>query len=425
MKRDKQIKQQLNNEGFSLLEVLVAIVILCIVSIPLLHAFVTAAKTNGEAKITLRATSVAEDLMENFKYRSIDELYDIYAGKSLNSVTEDTATGIHEFIIADQSQFSQTLPDGYYVKMKLDPTLYPNANALNLSDFSTVSAADSAVYSMPLSYDNNVYLEYEERSKEYNETNSALFPEKKDAAFFKDNLNRIITVSISKNGTTKNSLDEEVELVKVSLVIKYELKNYSNILPANDTLYESKTIEVFNNSSSKTKLNGIFILYNPRYVAAKNVKGDSIIVNNPDNVATNLYVVAQNDAADAEYARQYLNAANGLQLVIKENASTSGFPASTEGALTLRTNLCEDAPYTGLSGETSDVKCNLIYQNLTGSLKTSNPLDAQKIIHTGDVTGKALDSSQTSNRIYKVTTTVFNAKGEPLLELDGTRLNAN
>ena len=60
MSSKKENRKQLNNQGFTLLELLVAIVVLCIVSIPLLHAFVTTAKTNGKAKIMMHATDAAE-----------------------------------------------------------------------------------------------------------------------------------------------------------------------------------------------------------------------------------------------------------------------------------------------------------------------------------------------------------------------------
>ncbi len=70
--------KKLNNNGFSLLEVLIAMVILALVSIPLLHSFVTTAKTNGRAKILMRATDCAENLMESLEYRSVEEIVEYY-----------------------------------------------------------------------------------------------------------------------------------------------------------------------------------------------------------------------------------------------------------------------------------------------------------------------------------------------------------
>ena len=46
-------RRQLNNEGFSLIELLIAIVILSIIVVPLLHSFVTSARTNAKSRNTM------------------------------------------------------------------------------------------------------------------------------------------------------------------------------------------------------------------------------------------------------------------------------------------------------------------------------------------------------------------------------------
>lgn len=46
-------RRQLNNEGFSLIELLIAIVILAIIVVPLLHSFVTSARTNAKSRNTM------------------------------------------------------------------------------------------------------------------------------------------------------------------------------------------------------------------------------------------------------------------------------------------------------------------------------------------------------------------------------------
>ena len=402
--------RQLNNQGFSLLEVLVAIIILCIVSIPLLRAFVTAAKTNARARITLRSTSVAEDLMEDFRDLTLDDLDTKYGS------TLDESTGIYTYTITDASKFSQKMPDGYYAKLTLDPTKYSNANALNLSDFSTVSARDSAVFTMLEDYDNQAYDEFVKINEKWNDKNNALYF-KKESDFFKDNLIRTIKVTIENPGTDTNALGEEIPLVKVILKITYELKNCTNVMPPSEAKYVLTDTEIFNNTVSKTKLNSIFVLYSPRYIAAKNVKGDNIVIENPHNVKANLYVIAQNTGVDAAQASAY-NETNGLILRVLEDTSAG----STEAALTLRTNLCDTAPYTGKELEVADVHCKLSYENLTGTWKMSGT-NAQKCLNAGDTSGKALDSSQTSVRIYRVTTTIYDNNGDEVLRLDGTRLN--
>lgn len=70
-------EQQLNkNAGFSLLELLIAVTILAIITIPMLHMFVTSARINGKSRITLRATVLAQDMVEGLKAYHIDEIQD-------------------------------------------------------------------------------------------------------------------------------------------------------------------------------------------------------------------------------------------------------------------------------------------------------------------------------------------------------------
>ena len=73
--------QQLNkNAGFSLLELLIAVTILAIITIPMLHMFVTSARINGKSRITLRATVLAQDIVEGLKAYHIDEIQDQFNG---------------------------------------------------------------------------------------------------------------------------------------------------------------------------------------------------------------------------------------------------------------------------------------------------------------------------------------------------------
>lgn len=61
-----------DNSGFSLVELLVAVIILAIVVIPLLHLFQTSVNLNVKARTTQRATTIATDFMEGLKAYNID-----------------------------------------------------------------------------------------------------------------------------------------------------------------------------------------------------------------------------------------------------------------------------------------------------------------------------------------------------------------
>lgn len=74
MTGDNQSKLNRKNAGFSLVELLVAITILAIIVIPLLNSFLSSHKLNVKSRQTLRATTVAQDIMEGLKAYNLEEL---------------------------------------------------------------------------------------------------------------------------------------------------------------------------------------------------------------------------------------------------------------------------------------------------------------------------------------------------------------
>lgn len=101
---------QLNNAGFSLVELLIAMVVLAIIVVPLLHSFVTSARTNAKSRSTMHATAIAEDVMEMFEAHSLEEMAEIYEGETpegfTNTVNRDVngdGTGIWKYTVRDDS----------------------------------------------------------------------------------------------------------------------------------------------------------------------------------------------------------------------------------------------------------------------------------------------------------------------------------
>lgn len=64
----------ISNSGFSLVELLIAVTILAIIVIPLLHMFITSTNINVKSRQTLRATTVAQDIMEGLKAYTLEEV---------------------------------------------------------------------------------------------------------------------------------------------------------------------------------------------------------------------------------------------------------------------------------------------------------------------------------------------------------------
>ena len=80
-----KLNRNLNNRGFSLVEILIAVAILVLCAVPLLKAFVTSAQTNARARQNLNATTLAENIMEEIKAAGVEG----YGVKSGDTVTID------------------------------------------------------------------------------------------------------------------------------------------------------------------------------------------------------------------------------------------------------------------------------------------------------------------------------------------------
>ena len=77
IKRQGQLNRRCrktSDAGFSLVELLIAVTILAIIVIPLLHMFVTSTKINVKSRQKLRATTVAQDIMEGLKAYTLEEV---------------------------------------------------------------------------------------------------------------------------------------------------------------------------------------------------------------------------------------------------------------------------------------------------------------------------------------------------------------
>ena len=134
-----------NDKGFSLVEVLVAMAVLAVISIPLIQTFVMSANINKNAKRLQNATDVGQDVAEYFttigmgelrnKYKDVDDLcgkYDvdpdtgIVIFQNVGSGNVD-ADGVPYYVGADGEKF--------YVTVVMDPAEYhDDSSSLEIKD---------------------------------------------------------------------------------------------------------------------------------------------------------------------------------------------------------------------------------------------------------------------------------------------------
>lgn len=437
----KCLDEKLNNEGFTLLEVLVAVIILAIVSIPVLHAFVSSANATGKSKYKMYATNAAETIMEDIANMSAEEIVAKYdadatadaAGKIALTVDAATAATLNKDV-------ADAYDKGFTAQITLDPTMFPNANGINVPEFNTVSSDTSAIFCMGEDAVKDVYDKYARYSKEYCDIHGG---DPHNNNYFKDLLVREIRVDIAKSGTMTDAEGNEIDKVSVNVAVTYLLEEDDLV----DDAYEVNKVvdrQIFNNTASKEKLNSIFIMYDPMYDVASSKEGDIIIIHNHDSVEANLYLVAQN-ANTTEFAEYIKEHTGGLNLQIYENKVDGNEP------LRLRTNLLsEGAEYqksTTTIDEYKPISCFVklgkptsdpegigdefdvtMFNKLKNKKGSFNDKDAAESLDAQDLSGKTLNAYSIENRIYDVRVNVNNGKDEtseewPVsVELTGTIL---
>lgn len=441
---DQKNQGQLNNSGFTLLEVLIAVIILAIVSIPVLHAFVSSAQTTSKSKYKMYATNAAENIMEDMKTLTRAGVVEKYGTESAaldgNGKYTLNITGVAGgTFTAYDSEVNSALSKGFNVKIEIDPQFYKNANAVNLSEFDSVSAKTAAILNMPKSVNSDgtpgIFKDvYEEKAcREFEKRNEAyqhIYPttDTVTASGFRGKLYREISIDIDKVGTMVDADGNTIDKVSVYATISYLLSdNDPKVVDDDKVSYVALKKQIFNNASSKAPFRSVFIMYQPNYETAKE-GGDIIIVHNHDSVEADLYVVAQNDGSEAweDYRKQ--SAKGGLILEIYENEVEDLENGGDKQPILLRTNLYDSADLEYLKTDTSaqvPVQCYLnigsptsdpdsttavftptVWNRIKNKKGSFENESASKALNAQTTDGKTLDASTITDRIYDVTVTV-------------------
>lgn len=455
--RNRSAKEY-QNRGFTLVEVIIAVVIMTIAAIPILHAFSTSAQTSSKALIKMRATNAAENIMEDIKGLTLEQIVDKYGDDSVTypnydgmnpaDPAADPTIGYtprkdkegnvikagYEFELNASSadyndDINNVLDKGYTAKIQIDPTYYPNINTVNMSDFDEVDVAHSAILSVSSKMDTDALNKYSELSAKLATDHPYYMksPAERIEAFSKV-YKREIRIDVKDMGTDSDDEGNEVQLAEITATVSYLLPGNNNepggkYVPLNTSTQRIiDRQKIFTNVNNKNKLNSVFILYDPIFenAEAPSEYRDFIIVHNTQSVPFNLYVVAQGGAANEhwdDYRKQSIEGC--LVLQIYQNKKD-------DGSVTLYTNLHEDVEYSRkTTSETIPVQCfinladriqdpegvndkftDTMYTKLKNKKGSWESKESTRLLGARDIDGKYLDASLVDDKIYDVRVTV-------------------
>ena len=347
-------RKKLNNKGVTLVELLVSITMLSIVVGAFYSCFVLAAKTNAKAKINHKATSLAQNILENIKAEDMDSLMQQIVWPTVTISEEDGTVAVKQnFRLVSQAGYDMNAnvlhfaeADKPYAKsgdggitaaynpdvdtysfclrnLKMENTTFDALVTVKSSDAVDDSGAVIGekemvhIPSMDSNYDavvSNAAV-YDREALSYFESKGVY------DALAPCDITRTITVDV----------DEDL---KLNGKIGYEVKATYRY-DCQDEMYEV-TDMVFSNEGEMSKaLRNVFIFFKPHFSWIDSGWTENIVLNNPDDYETDLYLVKQ-QPTDNDTALAY-ESTNGYEVKVTVNeGNADGLEASSVG---IKTNL--------------------------------------------------------------------------------------
>lgn len=428
---------KLNNKGMTLVELLVAIAILAIIVGPFLHAFISSMRTNAKARDALRTTTVAQDITEGLKAYTVEDLcyqfnypdkdfrivhkatvkpdsieellYDgtDYSAADPSVKPADPETQAHAGVYSDDGgdtyeYLGQTSGKYYfamngisYQKGSYDALISLNAVPYRGGTSKSISPNEAKVISldkMDVTQDGFFIQDPDFDQKIVDEMNTTA----------QENANTVSTNTTARTITVTISSEKKLlEKEKIKATISY---NYVGGIVGDttaDPIEYDETNVMFNNVETGTSLRNLFLCYYPLY---QDWKSDTIVINNPDNVPVNFYLVKQ---IDSTKPMQIYEELYRMELYLNEDPLTGSIDDSV-------TNFCT---------------------NLNQNLMTKTEVAQVKFYYNGVVTDfdklkvKNLTNSSERDRLYDISVDIYKegaaAAGYPadqkLLTFDGSK----
>ena len=304
MKMKDRIKKQ-SNKGFTLVEVLVAILILSIIVVPLLSAFVVSANTNAKARRTLRATTLAQNVLEELKaysietsaaqyngtgsgnavvsaadvsYETVLHIDDVHKALTLDAdgVIQGRTAGRYDFVLKGVAQGSAKFDVEVLVRKPevKDPAQLNGVGELDMVNIVSMNRSDCAYYAQQPSEHQMIGAEYARLRRNFAGIADI------GAGEFEDIITRTITIDVDVVAGNNE---------KVKVTYTYQIPT-GYVEEALRTYTQYSTI--FDNYASGEALQSVYLYYYPLYGVTTR---DTFVINNPNDLDVDIYLIKMKD----------------------------------------------------------------------------------------------------------------------------------
>lgn len=387
-----------NERGYTLIELIIAITILAIIAIPLMHGFVTAAKTNAKAREIEQATTVAQNTMEEIKVTPIEELIkDVEPHKV--PITMENGDTVE--MLSYEMTYEDVVTDGvpYQVKVRIENGPSGEDGLTLLTDYNQIELA--RLYDMNAAYDAFFILE--------ETTDDALLEELAVEAGVstgqvRSEAKRNIYVDIKEESGTR--------IVEVNAAYTY--RHATRYMAAqNQCIYSS--------SSRNSYLRNVYVFFEPlSNMREGDVPKETITVRNTccteERETVQVYLVKQGTVQDANYA---------VNVNLMEQTRNLASYKDADGNTKVMTAICTNLSFPKDASDTTDDQIKLRYSTWDGGYEESMSILGNT--YTADelagLTNLAAEAKQ--DWIYNVYVEVrrkdADEYGEALVYLTGTK----
>lgn len=299
MKRKKRI----NDDGFSILEAMVAIVILSIIFIPVTNSFISSIKASKETKIMQEATQTAQLVMEDVKRQTFNKLmtdYTVGEGIAIGETNPRVLTGDE---IKQEKWSSLTLKKKFKFEnngccdFDVDVNLSRKSTKPDTNKLDDINSVEmKKIYSLeaPSSYTLNAgdvpdYIISDLMAKSHG-----------SKSYVEASVIREIKVSLKEDSSTGNT-------------------NITSKVIYHCDLWKSEGLESTTNLNSKVK--NVFVFYK----AIRNLEDDILTIDNEAKAECNLYLVGEGKSnLVVGYKMRFANCTNVDKIHVVSTVPTWG-----------------------------------------------------------------------------------------------------
>lgn len=298
-----------NNRGFTLVELLIAVLILSIITVPLLHTFVTSAQMAAKSRRTGDATTAAQNIVETVEASGVSDVLST-AESDFSDVAALFGPGVTANVVPDGTNGGGTvmltgLSSGsstFDARVALDPSPYRDDGDINSKKITQYTAMDAV---------------YQQKTGNLDPDTLAL------ELFNQDHIGdtlvsqeRTIQISIQKLGTSA---------VQAYLTFTYRF-GYQGTDMAGEPTAGTQEIQIPSDAPNQYKLFplnypldesapfSIYVFFNPYYASTSAPYKDVITIENSDNLLCKVFLVKQKLPSAGTQETTY-----GAQVILRED----------------------------------------------------------------------------------------------------------